>query len=253
MSEGRFEFHSVTKKYGEQAALDALSFTLQPGQHTALLGASGCGKSTALRLLCGLEAPSAGEVLLDGQVISAPEAILLPPHRRGLSMVFQDLALWPNLTVLGNVLLGLSSAGLGRSERHARAVEALSLCGTSELARRKPGQLSGGQQQRVALARAIAARPRFLLLDEPFTSLDLVTKSGLLREIAFLASSQRLTVVLVTHDPLEAIDLCRFALVLESGRLIQAGELEEVLREPRSSLLEIFRSHVRGLRHEHKE
>src|SRR5436190_13124272 len=120
MSAGRFEFRAVSKHYGRYAALEDVSFTLEPGQHTALLGPSGCGKSTALRLLSGLEAPSDGQVLLDGQVISAPDRIVLPPHRRGLSMVFQDLALWPNLTVLGNVLLGLAGTQCTRAEARQR-------------------------------------------------------------------------------------------------------------------------------------
>src|SRR5438105_1791455 len=146
MSAGRFEFCAVSKRYGAVAALTGVSCSLEPGQHTALLGPSGCGKSTALRLLSGLEAPSGGQVLLDGQVISAPDRIVLPPHRRGLSMVFQDLALWPNLTALGNVLLGLAGASLSRTEARQRAEEALARCRIGELAGRKPGQLSGGQQ-----------------------------------------------------------------------------------------------------------
>src|SRR5262249_4544290 len=157
-----------------------------------------CGKSTALRLLAGLELPSAGQVLLDGQAVSGPGKILVPPHRRGVALVFQDLALWPNLSVLDNVLLGLAGAGLSRPEARARAAAALPRCGIAPLATRRPGQTSGGQQQRVALARALAPRPKFLLLDEPFAGLDLVTRARLLREVAALAGERRLTVLLVT-------------------------------------------------------
>ncbi len=247
MSAGRFEFRAVSKRYGGHAALEAVSFLLEPGRPTALLGPSGCGKSTALRLLSGLEAPSAGTVLLDGRVISEPGRVLLPPHRREVALLFQDLALWPNLTALGNVLLGLAGASLPRGEARKRAEEALTLCRIEGLANRKPGQLSGGQQQRVALARAIAVRPRWLLLDEPFAGLDLLTKTHLFQEIRALATERSLTVVLVTHDPLEVLTLCESAVVLEEGRLVETGTLEALLREPRSDLLRSFQRHVRNL------
>src|SRR5262249_12266433 len=224
--------------------LAAVSFTIAAGTHTALLGPSGCGKSTALRLLAGLDSPSAGQVLLDGQVVSRPAQVVLPPHRRGVALVFQDLALWPNLSVLDNVLLGLAGARLARAEAGERAREALALCHIKELVRRKPGQLSGGQQQRVALARAVAVRPVFLLLDEPFAGLDLVTKTRLLGEINALAAERKLTLVLVTHDPWEATTLCRSALVLGGGRVEESGAFAEVLRAPQSELLRVFRHHV---------
>src|SRR5207302_7829754 len=141
---------------------------------------------------------------LGGQIVSEPGRILVPPHRRGVTLVFQDLALWPNLSVLDNVLLGLAGTRLTRSEARACTREALALCGIAALAARRPGRISGGQQQRVALARALAPRPRFLLLDEPFAGLDLVTRARLLREIAALAVERGVTLLLVTHDPLEA-------------------------------------------------
>jgi ABC-type Fe3+/spermidine/putrescine transport system ATPase subunit len=243
MSAGRFEFQTVSKRHGQVAALDGVSFALEPGQHTALLGPSGCGKSTLLRLFSGLEAPSTGQVLLDGKVISTARRIVLPPHRRGLTMVFQDLALWPNLTALGNVLLGLAGTRLSRAETRQRAEEALAACRIGGLADRKPAQLSGGEQQRVALARAIAPRPRFLLLDEPFAGLDLMTKTHLFEEISGLADKRNLTVVLVTHDPQEALTLCQFATVLDAGRLVEAGPFESLLRAPRSELLRRFQTH----------
>ncbi len=248
MNSPRFEFRSVSKAYEGRAILSDLSFTIPVGDHTALLGPSGCGKSTGLRLLAGLEAPSAGQVLLDGSVLSEPGRILRPPHLRGIAMVFQDLALWPNLSVLDNVLLGLSGVPLSRTEAGLRAGEALSLCGIESLAARRPGQISGGQQQRVALARAVAARPVFLLLDEPFSGLDLVTKTRLMQEIAHLAGQRGMTIVLVTHDPLEATTLCRSAVVLGSqGRVEESGSLADLLRAPRSEMLRTFEGHLRGL------
>jgi ABC-type Fe3+/spermidine/putrescine transport system ATPase subunit len=244
MSSSRFEFRSVTKTYEGRDVLAAVSISLAAGEHTALLGLSGSGKTTALRLLAGFEAPDGGEVVLNGNVVSAPKRIVLPAHRRGIALVFQDLALWPNLSVRDNVLLGLAGLDLARSEARARADEALALCGIEELAGRKPGRISGGQQQRVALARAVAFRPAFLLLDEPFAGLDLVLKARLLEEIASLVARQSLTVLLVTHDPFEALALCRSAVVLDHGRVAEAGILTDLLRTPRSDLLRVFREHL---------
>jgi iron(III) transport system ATP-binding protein len=235
------EFRSVSKSYGQQQALWKVSFTVAAGENLAVLGPSGSGKSTALRLLAGLDSPDAGEVFLGGCLASEPGRIVLPPHRRGLSLVFQDLALWPNLSARDNVSLGLAGLALSRREARARTSEALSRFGIEELADRKPGALSGGQQQRVALARAIAVRPTFLLLDEPYTGLDLVLKSRLLAEVRELAAVQDMTVILVTHDPLEAMALCRWAVVLDQGRLVEAGPFAQLLREPRSDLLRVFR------------
>jgi ABC-type Fe3+/spermidine/putrescine transport system ATPase subunit len=242
MSASQIAFRSVSKIYDRHIVLDRVSFTLSAGEHTAILGPSGCGKSTVLRLLAGLEAPSAGQVLLDGRVVSESQRVFRPPHLRDLAMVFQDLALWPNLSVMDNVLLGLAGSGLRKEEMRQRACEALALCAMESLANRKPGVISGGQQQRVALARALAARPSFMLLDEPFAGLDLVTKTKLLAEINTLAKEQQLTIVLVTHDPTEATTLCRSALVLENGHVEESGRWEDLLSSPRSELLRVFAS-----------
>ena len=241
----QFQFCSVSKVYDGHSALSEVSFAVTAGEHLSILGPSGCGKSTALRLLAGLEAPSQGQVLLDGKPISEPNRVLMPPFLRGIAMVFQDLALWPNLTALGNVLLGLSGAKLTRREARARSDEALNLCGIASLAHRRPGQLSGGQQQRVALARAIAARPRLLVLDEPFSSVDITTKARLLGEIRSLAAQQNLTVVLVSHDPLEAAAICQDAVVLEDGRVHERGPLSDLMQDPRSQTLTTFRDYHR--------
>jgi ABC-type Fe3+/spermidine/putrescine transport system ATPase subunit len=242
----RFEVRSLSKCYGEHLALRDVSFVVKAGENLAVLGASGSGKSTVLRLLAGLEAPDSGQVLLnDRPVSSGPGQIMLAPHRRGISMVFQDLALWPNLSAHDNVLMGLAGLALSRLEALARSREALSLCGVEELAHRKPGAMSGGQQQRIALARAIAVRPAFLLMDEPYAGLDLVIKSRLLAEVHALSALQNMTVILVTHDPWEAMSLCRSALVLDQGRLVEAGPLTELLCSPRSDLLRVFRDEFR--------
>jgi iron(III) transport system ATP-binding protein len=241
----RFELRSVRKNYGKQAALRDASFTVTAGENLAILGSSGSGKSTSLRLLAGLEAPDQGTVFLNECAVSKPGRVVLPPHRRGVSLVFQDLALWPNLSAQENVWMGLSGLALARSKALARTAEALSLCGIEDLAHRKPGTMSGGQQQRVALARAIAVRPTFLLLDEPYTGFDLVLKSKLLAEVRTLAALQDMTVVLVTHDPLEAMSLCDFAVVLDQGAVVEAGPVKTLLRAPRSDLLRFFRDEYR--------
>lgn len=236
-----FEFQSVSKTYAGQAALSNVSFTVASGGHTAILGPSGCGKSTSLRLLAGLEAPSAGKILFGEEVISEPGKILRPPHLRRIAMVFQDLALWPNLSVLDNVLLGLSGSGLSRRDCEERAREALALCAIETLADRLPGTISGGEQQRAALARAIAVRPAFLLLDEPFSGLDLVIKIKLLEDISRLARECGMTILLVTHDPLEAKALCNLLIVLNHGTIEEKGGLNELLRTSQSELIKVFR------------
>lgn len=236
-----FEFRSVSKDYQQQVALSAVSLSISVGEHTAILGPSGCGKSTVLRILSGLDAPTGGQVLQDGEIISQANQVILPPHRRGIAMVFQDLALWPNLSVLDNVLLGQSGAELDRREARERADKALGMCGIEGLAKRLPGELSGGQQQRVALSRAIATRPAFLFLDEPFAGLDLEMKTRLLNEILALAKQSRFTILLVAHDPMEVTKLCNSAIVLNQGKFLEAGNLQELLRSPESETLRVFR------------
>jgi ABC-type Fe3+/spermidine/putrescine transport system ATPase subunit len=243
-----FEVRSLSKSYGATRALRDVSFAVTAGEHLAVLGPSGSGKSTVLRLLAGLEAPDAGLVLLNDVPVSAPGRILRAPHRRGISLVFQDLALWPNLSAQANVMMGLSGLALSRRDAQARTQEALSLCGIEALAERKPAALSGGQQQRVALARAVAVRPAFLLMDEPYAGLDLVLKSRLLPEVRALAALQEMTVILVTHDPWEALSLCRSVVVLDQGSVVEAGPWTDLLDAPRSELLHIF--HDEFSRHE---
>ncbi len=245
MNRGPFELRDVSKLYNGEAALSTVTFTIEPGQHVAILGTSGCGKSTALRLLAGLDTPCEGEVMLNGTVVSTAHTILMPPHLRGVSMVFQDLALWPNLSAIENVRLGLAGTSLSRRDAAPRAAEALHRCSIESLANRLPNTLSGGQQQRVALARAIAPRPDFLFLDEPFAGLDLITKTRLLAEIQALAREHQFTIVLVTHDPLEATTLCRSAVVLNGGRVEADGTLEDLLRTPKSQVLKAFRTQLK--------
>lgn len=223
-------------RLGKQVVLSGTDFEIDANESVALLGSSGCGKSTLLRIIAGLETAEQGEVLIEGKPASRNGRLLISPHRRGIAMLFQDLALWPNLTVAGNVRLGLSGRKLSRRESHKRIEQALEQCGISELANRRPATLSGGQQQRVALARALSMQPKLLLLDEPLSGIDLVTKQDVLKQIASLKSTLGFAIVLVTHDPFEVRRLCDSLAILESGRIAEYGSFSEVTKNPRSTL-----------------
>lgn len=198
------ELRHLTKGYGKTPVLEDFSLRIETGNHRALVGQSGCGKSTLLRLIAGLETAESGQIHIAGQLVTDGPHLLRPPHQRGLAMVFQDLALWPNLTVRENVGMALSAAPMSHKEKRQRVEESLVLCQIDGFAGRKPTQLSGGQQQRAALARALAARPALLLLDEPFTGMDATLKSALAADIRALALDYSMTLLVVTHDPAEA-------------------------------------------------
>ena len=231
---------NLSKRFGKVSVFQSVSFEVNPSQHLALLGPSGCGKSTVLRLLAGLDTPTDGRIWLREHLISDTRKVLVPPHERHIAMVFQDLALWPTLTALENVSLGLASLRLPRAERRAQAMNALKVCKLDSLASRKPAALSIGQQQRVALARAIAIRPNLLLLDEPFSSIDLPLKRELMMELSQLAEQFGITLLLVTHDPSEAKALCSHAVVLEDGNVRECGTWAELMAKPTSRTLQAF-------------
>ena len=195
----------------------------------ALLGASGCGKTTLLRLVAGLETPDEGEVWIGGGRVAVARRNLVPPHARGVGFVFQDLALWPHLTVAGNLDFVLGAAGVGKRERRGRIDEVLQLVRIEAFARKYPGQLSGGEQQRAAIARALVARPRLLLLDEPMSSLDAELKAELLGELTALQRTLNVTTLYVTHDPEEAAGFARRVVSMREGRIEQVGTTEVLL------------------------
>jgi ABC-type Fe3+/spermidine/putrescine transport system ATPase subunit len=245
-----FEFRSVCKSFGAKRVLNDVSLSLPDGQHTTLIGASGSGKSTLLRLLAGLESPDAGEILLDGGVISTANEILVSPHQRGVSMVFQDLALWPNLTALENVILGLAGLRLARTEARSRANEMLRTCGIEPLKDRHPGTLSGGEQQRVAVARSLAPSPRFLFLDEPFAGLDGPTKVRLLAEIQQIVQQKGTTLIVVTHDLLEAVALAEHAIVLDSERANNVARIGHLIHGSPFPIFSSFREALLSIQRE---
>jgi iron(III) transport system ATP-binding protein len=222
----------VSVSYRGHHALRRVDLCVAPGQALALLGPSGSGKTTLLRAVLGLVVPSAGAVRLGGRVVSQGRELLVPPERRGLAMVFQDLALWPHLTVEGNLAFGLESRGVGRDDVRTRVADMLRRVGLDGVARRYPGQLSGGQRQRVALGRALVVEPQAVLFDEPLASVDVALRRDLLFLLGELVRGRRTTVVHVTHDLREATALADGFAVLEESRLVQQGSLDELRQGP---------------------
>jgi len=228
-------FEAVSKRYSGVAAVDAVSLDIFQGEFFALLGPSGCGKTTLLRMLAGFETPDAGRILLDGADLAG-----VPPHRRPVNMMFQSYALFPHLTVEGNVAFGLKQDGLPKQEIAARIADMLALLRLTGLERRKPHQLSGGQRQRVALARALVKRPRVLLLDEPMAALDKKLRSETQFELMHLKEQLGLTFVIVTHDQEEAMTVANRIGVMNDGRLIQVAPPPEIYEQPNSRWIADF-------------
>ncbi len=232
------ELSSVTFAYGHEAVLQRLDLRVNAAQVLALLGPSGSGKSTVLRLLLGFEPPTDGQIALGGTIVSEPSHIVVPPEERNLGVVFQDLALWPHLTVRANLAFGLEARGVPRAERERRIRNALAELELSDKAERYPGALSGGEQQRAAIARALVLEPRAILMDEPLTNLDPRLKQQLLRTFRALFAERRTTVLYVTHDLREAAALTDQAAVLEQGRIVQQGTLADLRRAPATPFVE---------------
>jgi ABC-type Fe3+/spermidine/putrescine transport system ATPase subunit len=220
----------VTKRFDESTAVDCVSLEV-PGAHVlGLLGPSGCGKTTLLRLIAGLETPDEGEIWVGGQRVAMKKRNIVPPHARNVGFVFQDLALWPHLTVADNLDFVLRSCGWERHARRKRIDEVLRLVHIASHVHRYPSQLSGGEQQRAAIARALVAHSQLLLLDEPLSNLDTDLKANLLRELSALQQELKVTTVYVTHDRDEVAGFAHRVALMKSGQIDQ-NLSTELLRE----------------------
>ena len=218
---------NLVKYYGPTAAVDGVDLEARPGDFISLLGPSGCGKTTTLRMIAGLERVDAGEILIDGRDVTG-----IPAQRRGIGMVFQQYALFPNLTAFENVAFALRVRRRSKAELNRRVGELLDLVHLAEAADRFPHELSGGMQQRVALARALAIAPPLLLLDEPLSALDAAIRDALRTELRRLQRQLNVTVIYVTHDQAEAMALSDVIAVMEKGRISQVGSPRDLYDRP---------------------
>lgn len=225
--------------YGATPILKGIDLALPSGNTLALLGPSGCGKTTLLRLVAGLLVPTSGEVWIEDQLV-AGNGVFLPPEKRGLGMVFQDYALWPHLSVAGNVGFPLEMRKVGKAERQRRVLEALRRVELDHLADRSPSALSGGQQQRVAIARAIVAEPRIVLFDEPLSNLDRELRDNMVGELASLIRQLGLTAIYVTHDQSEAFTLADQVAVMDRGLIAQLAAPEALIEAPADAKIAEF-------------
>jgi putative spermidine/putrescine transport system ATP-binding protein len=223
----RMQAVGLEKEYGSALAVDGVDLDARPGEFVSLLGPSGCGKTTSLRLIAGLERPDAGRITIDGHDVTD-----VPPQRRGLGMVFQQYALFPNLNAYENIAFALRVRRMPKAEVERRVAELLAVVHLEDAADRYPHQLSGGMQQRVALARALAAEPPLLLLDEPLSALDAAIRDELRTELRRLQRQLELTVIYVTHDQAEAMAISDRIVVMEKGKVNQVGSPQELYDRP---------------------
>ena len=225
----------VVKRFGAVTAVDRADLSVRDGELFTLLGPSGCGKTSLLRLLAGFYQPDEGEIRFGERVVSG-----LPPYERNIGMVFQNYALWPHMTVAGNVVYGLKLRKLGGAEMASRLAEGLRKVNLTGYESRYPGQLSGGQQQRVALARALVLNPDILLLDEPLSNLDAKIRVQVRAEIRKLQQELGITTIYVTHDQEEALSLSDRVAVMKDGRVLQVGKPKELYERPRTRFVADF-------------
>ncbi|HET7585567.1 MAG TPA: ABC transporter ATP-binding protein [Gemmatimonadaceae bacterium] len=245
MSAGALSLQQLTRRYGRTTAVDGLSLELPRGELLALIGASGSGKTTTLRMVAGYETPDAGRVVIDGRDITR-----VPPQRRDFGMVFQHYALFPHMTVGQNVAFGLEARGVGRAEREQRAARALAGVGLAGAEGRAVQSLSGGEQQRVALARALVVEPRVLLLDEPLSNLDPTLRRTMRAELRATLHRLGVTALFVTHDQEDAFAIADRVALLSRGRLLQVGAAEELYDCPASRAVAQFIGHATLVRAE---
>ncbi|MFO1302147.1 MAG: ABC transporter ATP-binding protein [Burkholderiales bacterium] len=229
----------IGKRYGDAVAVEEFSLDIEQGEFISLLGPSGCGKTTMLRMIAGFITPSKGTIRLNGETISSPEAVV-PPERRGMSMIFQSYAIWPNMTVEENVRFGLEVRKVPAKEAKRRVDAMLDVVRLSALAGRYPAELSGGQQQRVALARAVVVEPSVLLLDEPLSNLDANLREEMRFEIRRMHDAYRITTVYVTHDQSEAMVTSNRIVVMNHGRVEQVDSPVRLYEAPHTRFVASF-------------
>jgi iron(III) transport system ATP-binding protein len=228
---------NVSKRYGPVTALDEVSLSIDAGERAAIVGPSGSGKTTLLRLIAGFEAPDAGRIVLNGRVLADGSAAL-PAHRREVGVVLQDGALFPHLSVADNIGFGLPRWSADRAKIIAGMSDMVGL--DRAMLKRRPDALSGGQQQRVALARALVRRPKLMLLDEPFSALDTGLRASIRNSVAELLRSAGVTTVLVTHDQNEALSFADHLVIMDAGRILQAGSPRELYFRPKTAMIATF-------------
>lgn len=235
------KFDRVTKIFGKDAAVNEVSFEVKNGEFVALLGQSGCGKTTTLRMIAGLERCSSGEISFQGKVLDNPDRkVFIPPNKRDIGMVFQSYAIWPHMTVFENVAYPLKVRRYKKEKIKEEVERVLELVGLSHLKDRKATQLSGGQQQRVALARSLVFHPKLLLLDEPFSNLDAKLREQMRIEIKTLQERLGLMVILVTHDQVEALSLADKIIMMNKGQKDQVGSPKELYEKPNTVFVRDF-------------
>ncbi|WP_445479924.1 ABC transporter ATP-binding protein [Lysinibacillus irui] len=237
---------NIEKKYGQSQALWPIDVELDQ-QFITILGQSGCGKTTLLKLLAGLEQPTKGEIRFDDTVIYSSESRKnVKPNKRNIAMVFQDFALWPHMTIYQNIAFGLKGI-IPKSDIPARVEHVMQMVKMLGYEQRKPGELSGGQQQRVALARALATKPKLILFDEPLSALDAVLREQMQDEIMHLIHELDCQAIFVTHDQTEAMTMSNQIIVMEAGRIAQIGSPEEIYRAPATPYVADFIGKVNWL------
>ncbi|HET6487167.1 MAG TPA: ABC transporter ATP-binding protein [Spirochaetia bacterium] len=229
------ELIEITKRFGHQTAVDSVSLRVEEGEFVSLLGGSGCGKTTTLRMIAGFESPTSGRLLIRGA-----DVLGVPANRRGVGMVFQNYGLFPHMSAAQNIGFGLRVARRPAAEIAERVAEMLALIHLDELRDRFPHQMSGGQQQRVALARALAVRPSVLLLDEPLSALDAAIRVRLRTEIRSIQRKLGITAIYVTHDQEEALSISDRVVVMRAGRIEQAGAPAEIYNRPANGFVASF-------------
>ncbi len=220
------KLNNIRHSYGETQVINNLSLNIDTNQLTCLLGSSGCGKTTILRLIAGLEIPKSGQIIINNKMVSEDGQLLIPPHKREIGFIFQDLALWPHFTVYKNIAFGLNE----RKEKNVKETvfDMLDFFGLRQYSEKYPHQLSGGQKQLVAISRSLVLKPKILLMDEPLANLDVKLKRKILEYINNIKRTFNISIIYVTHDHEEAFAISDKVVVLNDGEIEEAGNVEEI-------------------------